>query len=124
MPDSEPSQTGTFTRPKVAVYAAAAMLALAALTLVAVLAYFASAADPWTWRGLVALATIPFALLCAFLLWRTPTRENAGAALLVVAFSLARIGMPSDWTTATYVLLALTVLIAAPVAWAARMLPP
>jgi len=123
VPDSHPSQSG-LPRPKVALYAAAAMLALAAVTLLSVLAYFASVKDPWTWRALVAIATIPFALLCGWLVWRTPTRENAGASLLVVAFSLARVGFPGEWTTATYVLMALTIAVAVPVAWAARVLPP
>ena len=124
MPDSEPSHTGSLPRSKVARWAALAMVALAAVTLVGVLAYWATLADPWTWRGLVALATVPFSLLCAWLLWRTPTRENANAALLVIAFSLVRIGLPADWTRATYILIALTVILAAPIVWAARTLPP
>jgi hypothetical protein len=123
MPDSEPSHTGPMARPKQALYAAGAMVALAALTLVVVLAWFATASDPWTWRGLVAMATVPFALGTAWLVWRLPTRENAGAALLVVAFSLVRIGLPDEWTRATYVLIALTLAAGAPVAWAARTLP-
>jgi hypothetical protein len=100
------------------------MLVLAAVTLVGILAYFVAAADPWTWRGLVAIATIPFALVCGALLWRAPSRENAGAALLVIGFSLVRVGLPGDWTRATYVLVALTLVIAAPVIWAVRVLPP
>jgi hypothetical protein len=100
------------------------MLVLAALTLVGVAAYFFSAPEPWTWRSLVALATLPFCVLCAGLLWRAPTRENAGAALLVIGFSLLRIGPPSDWTRATCVLVVVTIVIAAPVLWAARTLPP
>jgi hypothetical protein len=100
------------------------MVVLAAVTIIGVAAYFTRTADPWTWRGLVALATIPFALVCAALLWRGPTRENAGAALLVVAFSLVRVGLPSEWTGATYVLLFITAACAAPVIWAARTLPP
>jgi hypothetical protein len=124
MPDSQPSHSGTLPRPKEARYATIAMVVLAGVTLVGVLAYFTSTKDPWTWRGLVALATVPFALLCAGLIWRAPTRENAGAALLVVAFSLVRVGFPGEWTTATYVLMGLTVVLAVPVVWAARTLPP
>ncbi len=108
--------------PKQAFWAAIAMLVLAGLTSVGVAAYFAQAKDPWTWRGLVALATIPFALVCSGLLWRWPTRENASAALLVVGFSLVRVGLPNEWTTATWVVIALTLAVAAPVAWAARTL--
>ncbi len=110
--------------PKSAFFAAIAMLVLAGLTSIGMAAYFAKTADPWTWRALVALATIPFSLVCAGLLYRWPTRENAGAALLVLGFSLVRIGLPDEWTNATYVIIALTVVIAAPVAWAARSLPP
>jgi hypothetical protein len=119
----DPSHSGVTRPPRQAIYAAVAMLLLAAMTTIGVAAYFVHAADPWTWRGLVALATIPFALVCAGLLWRAPSRENAGAALLVIGFSLVRVGLPSEWTTATYVLLAITVAIAAPVVWAARTLP-
>jgi len=110
--------------PKPALYAAIAMLVLAGLTSIGIAAYFAKTPDPWTWRSLVALATIPFSLVCAGLLYRWPTRENAGAALLVVGFSLVRIGLPDEWTTATYVIMAITALVAVPVAWAARTLPP
>ncbi len=109
--------------PKQALWAAIAMVVLAALTGIGIAAYFAKNVDPWTWRGLVALATIPFALVCAGLLWKWPTRENATAALLVVGFSLVRIGLPGEWTTATYVVLGVTLALAAPVAWAARTLP-
>ncbi len=119
-----PSDTGRVRPPKQALYAAIAMFALAFITLVGVAAYFSSTPEPWTWRGLVALATIPFCLVCAALLWRFPTRENAGAALLVIAFSLARIGFPDDWTRATYVLVVITIALAAPVVWAVRTLPP
>jgi hypothetical protein len=124
VPDSAPSHTGPIPPPKAARYAAVAMVVLAAVTLVAVLAYFATTADPWTWRGLVALVTIPFALVCAGLIWRIPTRENAGAALLVILFSLARVGLPTDWNRATYALIVITLAIAAPVLWALRALPP
>lgn len=108
---------------RVANYAAIAMIALAALTTIGLAAYFASTPEPWTWRGLVALATVPFCLVCAGLLWKVPTRENAGAALLVIAFSLVRVGLPGEWTRATFVLVLLTAAAAAPVVWAARALP-
>jgi hypothetical protein len=108
---------------RVANYAATAMVVLAALTIIGIAAYFAKTADPWTWRGLVALATVPFCLVCAGLLWKLPSRENASAALLVIGFSLVRVGLPSEWTTATVVLLVLTAALAAPVVWAARVLP-
>jgi len=100
------------------------MLVLAALTCIGVAAYFAQNKDPWTWRGLVALATIPFSLVCAGLMWKFPTRENAAASLLVIGFSLVRIGLPDEWTNATYVIIAITFALAAPVVWAFRTLPP
>ena len=126
MPDSQNDASrsqSVSARPKQAFYAAIGMLALAGITTVGVAAYFVHTPDPWTWRGLVALATIPFALVCAGLMWRAPTRENAGAALLVVAFSAVRVGLPSEWTNASWILLVLTACCAAPVVWAARTLP-
>ncbi|HSQ68176.1 MAG TPA: hypothetical protein VLM85_33430 [Polyangiaceae bacterium] len=108
---------------RIANYAAIAMLALAGLTVVGIAAYFAERADPWSWRGLVAIATVPFCIVCAGLLWKMPTRENAGAALLVIGFSLVRVGLPSEWTSSTLVLLLVTGAAAAPVVWAARTLP-
>lgn len=123
MRESQPSDTGATRVPRQAKYASISMLVLCGLTIIGVAAYFVSTIDPWTWRNLVALATIPFSLVCAGLLWRAPTRENAGAALLVIAFSLARIGLPEDWTRATYVLIAITLALAAPVVWASRTLP-
>jgi hypothetical protein len=124
MPSSQNETTGPIKTPKQVRYAVIAMLVLVALTCIGVAAYFAQNKDPWTWRGLVAIATIPFSLVCAGLMWKFPTRENASASLLVIAFSLVRIGLPDEWTTATYVLIVITLLIAAPVAWAARTLPP
>ncbi len=125
MPDSVTTDVRKLTGKarRVANYAAIAMIALAAITIVGIAAYFAKNTDPWTWRNLVALATVPFCLVCAGLLWKIPTRENANAALLVIAFSLVRIGLPSEWTLRTFVLLLLTAATAAPVVWAARTLP-
>ena len=123
MPASQ-NDTGRIKAPKQLRYAIIAMLLLAALTCVGLAAYFAQNKDPWTWRGLVGLATIPFSLVCAGLMWKFPTRENASASLLVIAFSLVRIGLPDEWTTATFVIIAITLVLAAPVVWAARTLPP
>ena len=123
MPASQ-NDTGRIKAPKQVLWAVVAMLVLAALTCVGVAAYFAQNKDPWTWRSLVALATIPFSLVCAGLMWKFPTRENAAASLLVIAFSLVRIGLPDEWTTATFVIIGITLVLAAPVAWAARTLPP
>jgi hypothetical protein len=117
------STTARTRPPREALWAAVAMLVLAGLTTVLVVVYFFVRPEPWTWRALVALATIPFSAVCAALIWRAPTRENAGAALLVVGFSLVRVGLPGDWTTATYVLVGITLVIAAPVAWAVKKLP-
>jgi hypothetical protein len=119
------AQTTARTRPpREARWAAEAMLVLAGLTTVMVLVYFFARSGTLTWGALVALATIPFSVVCAVLLWRSPTRENAGAALLVVGFSVVRVGLPGDWTRSSYALLALTLVIAAPVVWAAKKLPP
>jgi hypothetical protein len=123
MPASQ-NDTGRVKAPKQVRWAVVAMLLLAALTCVGVAAYFAQYKDPWTWRSLVALATIPFSVVCAGLMWKFPTRENASASLLVIAFSLVRIGLPDEWTTATFVIIVITLVIAAPVVWAARTLPP
>ena len=123
MPASQ-NDTGRIKAPKQVLYAVIAMLVLAGLVTIGVAAFFATHKDPWTWRGLVGLATIPFSLVCAGLLWKFPTRENASASLLVIAFSLVRIGLPDEWTRATFVIIVITLLLAAPVAWAARTLPP
>ena len=124
MPSSQNETTGPIKAPKQVRYAVIAMLVLAGLTCIGVAAYFATHGDPWTWRSLVGLATIPFSIVCAGLLWKFPTRENAAASLLIIAFSLVRIGLPDEWTTATYVIILITAVIAAPVVWAARTLPP
>ena len=123
MPASQ-NDTGRIKAPPQVRWAIIAMLVLAGLTCIGLAAYFATHRDPWTWRSLVGLATIPFSLVCAFLLWKFPTRENASASLLVIAFSLVRIGLPDEWTSATYVIIFITLLIAAPVVWSARTLPP
>ncbi|CAN5808372.1 hypothetical protein BH09MYX1_BH09MYX1_06510 [soil metagenome] len=108
---------------RIALAGAIALIAFAALTALALVAWFVSVEDAWTWKSLVAMSGVLFALTVAVLLWRAPTRDHAVGGLVVLAASLARVGAPADWNGNTATLFILTFAAAAPLAYAATKLP-
>lgn len=108
---------------RLALAGAIALIAFAGLTSLALVAWFVSVEDPWTWKSLVAISAVVFSLTVAVLLWRAPTRDHAVGGLIVLAASLARVGAPSEWNGNTATLFILTFAAAAPLAYAARKLP-
>ena len=108
---------------RIALAGAIALLAFAALTSLALVAWFVSVPDAWTWKSLVAISSVLFSIVVAVLLWRVPNRDHAIGGLIVLAASLARVGAPSEWNGNTATLFILTFAAAAPLAYAARKLP-
>lgn len=108
---------------RIALAGAIALLAFAALTALALVAWFVSVPDAWTWKSLVAISSVLFSIVVAILLWRVPNRDHAIGGLIVLGASLVRVGAPSDWNGNTATLFILTFAAAAPLAYAARKLP-
>lgn len=104
-------------------WAAVALLAFSGITALSLVAWFATKSDPWSWRTVVALLSVAFGLTAGALVWRAPSRVHVFAGMGVLAFSLLRIGRPSVWTTSTYALLLVTVLLFVPLVRAALLLP-
>ncbi len=117
------SVTDPAQNQRLALAGSVALIAFSALTALALVAWFISAVDPWTWKSLVAIAAVVFALTVAVLLWRAPSRDHAIGGLVVLLASLARVGPPSEWNGNTATLFILTFAAAAPLAYAARKLP-
>jgi hypothetical protein len=118
----QPSAEEEETARKAALVASVALLAVAALTTLAVIAWFARAAEPWSWKALVALLAAMLGVALSALVWRMPSRAHAIAGLAVMTLSLVRIGPPGDWTWVTFALLSVTILLAVPLVHAALVL--
>lgn len=108
---------------RIATAAAIALLAFAALTSLNLVSFFVLVPDPWTWKSLVAMASVAFALVVGVLLWRVPTRDHAIGGALVLLASLVRVGPPSDWNGSTAALVLLTAVAAVPIVFAMTRLP-
>jgi hypothetical protein len=107
---------------RAALIASIALLVFAGLTTIAVIAWFARAAEPWSWKAGVALLSSMLGVAMSALVWRMPSRTNALAGIGVMTLSLLRVGPPGDWTWVTFALLSGTVLLAVPLIHAAIVL--
>jgi hypothetical protein len=104
---------------RAALGASLALLAFAGLTTLAVIAWFARAADPWSWRAAVSAG---LALTLSALVWREPTRLHVQAGIGVMLMSLLRVGPPWEWSWVSFTLLAITTLLMIPLVHAAIVL--
>jgi hypothetical protein len=87
-----------------------------------VIAWFARAVEPWSWKATVALLTAMLGVAMSALVWRMPTRSHAVTGIAIMTISLVRIGPPDDWTWVTFALLSVTILLAVPLVHAAIVL--
>ena len=104
---------------RAALGASLALLAFAGLTALAVIAWFARAADPWSWRAAVAAISAGLALALSALVWREPTRKRLLVGIGVMVVSLLRVGPPWEWSWVSFTLLAVTTLLMIPLVHAA-----
>jgi hypothetical protein len=116
-------QTGTTTAQRAARNASYALLAFTILTVIALVAWFASADQPWGFSSFVAVLAAFLGSGATALLWRQPTREHAIGGLVVMGLSLLRVGLPTGWTVFSVALITLTALLAVPLVQAAIVLP-
>lgn len=115
--------TDPAAQKRIATAAAIALMAFAALTSLNLVAFFVVVPEPWTWKSLVAMASVGFAVVVGVLLWRIPTRDHAVGGALVLLASLVRIGAPADWNGSTAALVLLTSVAAVPIVFAITRLP-
>lgn len=110
--------------PGRAVFAASLSLFLfGMMTGLALIAWFARAESPWSWRSAVAALTMTGSLAASVLVWRDPSHRYAFAGIGVLVISLLRTLGPDEWTWASYVLVILTCLALIPLVHLVIVLP-
>lgn len=97
----------------------ASLVASIAMLIHAVLGMFGIAAwlrtpNVVSWRLLLTLLVTLAGVSLSASLWIAPSRKAAIAGLVVLAVSLARVGMPNEWGVVSTVMVALTVLFCVP----------
>ncbi len=103
--------------------AAISLLVWSAATAVALAAWFSrGAAQPLTWKSLVAAVCALFGVIASFMIWKSPSRGSAVIGIVVMLASLARIGGPADWTWVSFALVAVTFVLLMPLVHAAMTL--
>jgi hypothetical protein len=71
------------------------------------------------WKMILTLLTAIIALALSATLWRNPSRVQAILALVTVASSLLRVGLPNQWTGYSFAIFALTAALSIPLVSAA-----
>lgn len=100
--------------------AAIALLVWSGGTAVALASWFSVAG--LTWKSFVAGVCSLFGVIASFLLWKSPSRASAVVGILVMLGSLARIGVPAEWTWVSFALVAVTFVLLMPLVHAAMTL--
>lgn len=104
---------------RAALFASLALLSFSALTGFALIGWFYRNPAPWSWKSILASGCALGAVTASALLWRAPSRAHAMLGVLVMLLSLLRIGAPSEWTWASFALVALTFVLLMPLVHAA-----
>jgi hypothetical protein len=107
---------------RAALLASIALLTFSTLTTIALVGWFYQAESTWTWQAVVTLVCVIFALVLSALMWVAPTRARANMGGAVLLASLARIGLPQDWTWRSFALVAVTLVLLLPLVHAAIVL--
>lgn len=110
----------SFHAKKIAVVGASlSLLAFAALTTLALIAWFTHVTDPWSWKAAVAVFSAMLGVTISALVWRAPSRIYVVAGIMVMVMSLLRIGPPDEWSWVSLTLLAVTTVLMLPLVHAA-----
>jgi hypothetical protein len=107
---------------RAAFLASIALLSFGALTGFALIGWFYRTEAPWNWRSVLAVGCAVLAVTNSALVWRAPTRMHAVVGIMVMLFSLLRIGPPADWTWVSFALVAMTFILLMPLVHAAIVL--
>jgi len=102
--------------------ASLSLLTFGVFTAIAVVGWFATSPDPWSWPGLVAIGATLGALVTSAKMWRDPSREAVAIGICVMLFSLLRVGPFPSWGGTTIALVGLTALLMAPLVFALVLL--
>jgi hypothetical protein len=112
---------------RAAIAASLALLLFGGLSLFALIGWifgwFYGAPTPLNWKGFLATSCGFFAFFVSALVWMRPVRTHALLGVAVMTAPLVRLGLPGQWTTASFALLAATFLLLMPVLHAALVLP-
>ncbi len=104
----------TATPPREVMLASLSLLIFGLGTVLILVAWFTRAANPWTWRGVFAIATALSSIGASFAVWRFPSRPTLFVGLFVMASSLLRIDFSGELRTSTVLLMVFTLLFCAP----------
>jgi hypothetical protein len=107
---------------RAALYASLALLFFSALTAFALVLWFQRNPWPWNWKSVLAVGCAALAVTTSALVWRSPSRGHAVLGILIMLASLARIGLPGDWTWVSFALVAVTFVLLMPLVHAAIVL--
>ena len=99
--------------------AAISLVAFTGLTGIALVAWFLSVDEPWSFRAAVATFSAILGLTATVLVWRAPSRTHLVAGIGVMALSLLRVGPPLEWGWTSLTLLLTTALLIIPLVHAA-----
>jgi hypothetical protein len=108
----------TRTDVKVAVLS---LVVFGGIFVVALVAWFATVPDAWTWKSVFAMVCAVLAFGAAALVWRAPKSTHVDLGIAVMVLSLARLGGPRDWTLMSLGLVAMTGLLLVPLVLAAKV---
>ncbi len=101
--------------------AALSLAVFGGLFVVALVAWFATVPDAWTWKSVFAVLCAIVAFGAAALLWLAPKIAHLYLGIAVMVLSLARLGGPRDWTLMSLALVAMTGLLLVPLVLAAKV---
>ena len=94
--------------------ASVALLAFSMITFVAFAAWWSRVTEPWTWKSVLALTCAVLAIVASFVVFRFPSKESLAGGIGVMALSLLRVGPIAEWTWASVVIVAVTLLLVMP----------
>lgn len=107
---------------RAALAAAWTLLVWSSLSTIALSVFVSTSPSPFGFAAIVTGASIALAVGASFFVWRAPSRVSLGAGIAAMGLSLLRV-LGSEWTWASYALVALTLLFLIPVVHAFLLMP-
>ena len=102
--------------------ASMALLLFGGVSFLGLVVWFRLAPAPYVWKAWVTAGAALGTIITSAALWRKPTRLPAVLGLLLMVGSLARVGLPAEWTSFSLVIVGVTAILMMPVVHAALVL--
>lgn len=99
--------------------ASMALLLFGGISFLGLVVWFRIAPSPFVWKAWVTAGAAIGTIAASAALWRKPSRPPAIVGLLLMLGSLARVGLPAEWTTSSLVVVGVTAILMMPVVHAA-----